>query len=115
MEPRGGTSSTALGRIWPKATTTAISAPTTVSRSGQPGSRSLGGWSTGRPAARARSLTGGGSRCPPRPGGLVGVGDDGGDGVALEKGFERRQRELGRPVEEHLQARERTLESASPW
>ena len=65
MEPRAGASSTAFGRIWPKATTTARSAANAASRSAQPGSRSRGGCSTGRPAASAASFTGGGvSRWP---------------------------------------------------
>ena len=59
IEPRAGTSSTALGRIWPNATTTARSAPYAARRSGQPASRRRGGCSTGRPAATAASLMGG--------------------------------------------------------
>src|SRR5262249_14835989 len=74
MEPRLGTSSTALGSIWPKATTTATSASSSRNRSGHPGSRSRGGCRTGRPAASARCFTGESAICRPRPAGLSGWG-----------------------------------------
>ena len=65
IEPRDGASSTACGRIWPNATTTATSARSARNRSGHSGSRSRGGCRTGSPAANAATLTGGGvRRCP---------------------------------------------------
>jgi len=72
MDPRAGMSRTAVGRIWPKATTTATSARTPRSGSSHRGSRSRSGWSTGTPAATARSFTGGGATCRPRPAGRSG-------------------------------------------
>ena len=72
IEPRDGASSTAWGRIWPNATTTATSAPSARSRSGQPGSRRRGGWSTDRPAASAAVLIGGAVRRWPRCAGRSG-------------------------------------------
>src|SRR6266576_870123 len=91
MEPRAGTRSTAGGRICPKATTTATSAPNSARRLGHSGSRSRAGWTTGRPAA---------SR-------TIGLGDDRDDVVVAEERLERRQRELRRAVEEDLKARRR--------
>ena len=72
MEPWAGTSSTAFGRIWPKAATTATSARYSARRSGQPASRSRGGCSTGTAARRARRFTGEGVTARPRPAGLSG-------------------------------------------
>jgi hypothetical protein len=65
IDPRTGASSTACGRIWPKATTTAASAPKARRRCGHSGSRTRAGCSTVRPASSAARLTGGGvSFCP---------------------------------------------------
>src|SRR5262249_50325884 len=72
IEPRRGASSTALGRIWPNATTTATSAPSARRRSGHSASRTRSGWRTSIPAARARSFTGGWARCWPRCAGRSG-------------------------------------------
>ena len=72
MEPCTGTSRTALGKIWPKAATTATSARYSARRSGQPASRSRGGCSTGTEAASARCFTGEGVTVRPRPAGLSG-------------------------------------------
>src|SRR3989441_6171651 len=72
MEPRAGTWSTAFGKICPKATTTATSAPNSARRLGHSGSRSRTGCTTGSPAARALALTGGGVRRRPRCAGRSG-------------------------------------------
>jgi hypothetical protein len=66
IDPRGEAASTAVGRIWPNATTTAMSAPSARRRSGHSGSRRRGGWMTGRPAWSAATLMGGGVSFWPR-------------------------------------------------
>ena len=68
QQPRGGWSSTASGRIWPKATTTERSAARAASWSWQWRSRRIrSGVNTGTPSSRARAFTGEASSSLPRP------------------------------------------------
>src|SRR5256885_1135971 len=81
MDPRAGASRTAFGRIWPNATTTATSAPSSRSRGAHSGSRRRAGWRTGTPAASRdpRGRAARAARLEPHPGGARHRREDAGD------------------------------------